>query len=69
MSLSILAPILVAGFLFAIQGFLLQTAVALTGDPAPRYFPALGTALHRWRGLVPRRLGVELDLRLVLLVL
>jgi hypothetical protein len=43
--MSLLAPILVACFLLAIQGFLLQTAVALTGDPAPRHGRALLTAL------------------------
>jgi len=37
-------------FLVAIQGFLLQTAVALTGEAAPRYGAATVTAL--WAGLV-----------------
>jgi len=32
-------------FLLAIQGFLLQTAVALTGEAAPRYGRAMATAL------------------------
>ncbi len=31
-------------FLMVMQGFLLQTAVALTGDPAPRYGRSLVTA-------------------------
>lgn len=43
--MSLLAPLLVTCFLIAIQGFLLQTAVALTGDPAPRYGRALITSL------------------------
>ena len=43
--MSILIPVLTAFFLIAIQGFLLQTAVALTGDPAPRYGRALTTSL------------------------
>lgn len=45
MSLSILVPMFAAFFLIAIQGFLLQTAVALTGDPAPRYGRALLTSI------------------------
>ena len=43
--MSLFAPILAAFFLLGIQGFLLQTAVALTGDPAPRYGRALSAAL------------------------
>lgn len=43
--MSLFAPLLLSCFLIAIQGFLLQTAVALTGDPAPSYGRALITSM------------------------
>jgi len=42
--MSMFASLLAGLFLFAIQGLLLQTAVALTGDPAPRAGRAFVTA-------------------------
>lgn len=43
--------------LLTVQGFVLQTAVALTGDPAPRYGRALVTA---WMAGIATLVGVGL---------
>lgn len=43
--MSLFAPILVAVFVLAIQGLLLQTACALTGEKPPSYGEAALTAL------------------------
>ncbi|MBX2800567.1 MAG: hypothetical protein KTR31_23005 [Myxococcales bacterium] len=43
--MSVFVPVFAFLFLLAVKGFLLQTSVALTGDPAPRYGAALITAV------------------------